>query len=222
MRWRQAGSAALWASWAAVRRDLVLDANPTELVRNLLARDVLVVQTGCSAIASAKAGLLNPETALKSAGPGLREVCEAVGIPPVLHLGSCVDNSRLLSICATLISEAGICKEFSELPLAVAVPEAISEKIITTGLCAVASGIYTVFMPAPRIAGSQVVRQYLEAEVERDTGGKFCFAADIDGGDAGNPEPPGSQAQRTEAGADALREWGEVGCRRPAARLYQL
>ncbi|MGA3099546.1 MAG: anaerobic carbon-monoxide dehydrogenase catalytic subunit, partial [Bryobacteraceae bacterium] len=63
------------------------------LVRSLLAQDVLVVQTGCSAIACAKAGLLRPEAALECAGPGLQEVCAAVGIPPVLHVGSCVDNS---------------------------------------------------------------------------------------------------------------------------------
>jgi anaerobic carbon-monoxide dehydrogenase catalytic subunit len=158
---------------------IVQDAHHLELVRNLLSQDVLVVQTGSSALASAQAGLLNPETALKSAGPGLREVCEAVGIPPVLHLGSGVDNSRWLSICATLISEAGICQEFSELPIAVAVPEAVDEEIITTGLCAIASGIYTVLMPEPDVAGSHILRQYLEGDVERDTGGRFSFAADI-------------------------------------------
>jgi len=156
------------------------DSHHLALVRNLLAQDVLVVQTGCSAIASAKFGLLRPEAALEYAGPGLREVCEAVGIPPVLHVGSCVDNSRILSVCVALVAEGGIGADLSELPIAAAAPEAMSEKAITIGLYAVASGIFTAFTPAPRIAGSSVVRQYLEQDVEKETGGKFLFASDMD------------------------------------------
>jgi len=156
------------------------DRHHLALVRALLERDVLVVQTGCSAIASAKAGLLQPEAALEHAGPGLREVCEAVGIPPVLHLGSCVDNSRILNVCVALCAEGGIGQDLSELPIAAAAPEAMSEKAITIGLYAVASGIFTAFMPQPHLAGSRVVRQYLEEEVERDTGGRFLFTDDVE------------------------------------------
>jgi carbon-monoxide dehydrogenase catalytic subunit len=156
------------------------DSHHLALVRRLLAQDVLVVQTGCSAIASAKAGFMRPEAALEYAGPGLREVCEAVGVPPVLHVGSCVDNSRILSVCVALVAEGGIGADLSELPIAAAAPEAMSEKAITIGLYAVASGIFTAFMPVPRVAGSRVVRQYLEQDVERDTGGKFLFTDDIE------------------------------------------
>jgi anaerobic carbon-monoxide dehydrogenase catalytic subunit len=156
------------------------DRNHVGLVRALLARDVLVVQTGCAAIAAAKAGLLRPEAALEHAGPGLREVCEAVGIPPVLHLGSCVDNSRILNVCVALCAEGGIGADLSELPIAAAAPESMSEKAIAIGLYAVASGIFTVFMPPPHLGGSRVVRQYLEEDVERDTGGKFLFTDDLD------------------------------------------
>jgi len=158
----------------------VQDSHHLSLVRSLLRQDVLVVQTGCSAIASAKAGLLRPEAALEHAGPGLQEVCAAVGIPPVLHLGSCVDNSRILSVCVALVAEGGIGGDLSELPIAAAAPEAMSEKAITIGMYAVASGIFTAFMPAPRIAGSRVVRKYLEEDVERETGGRFLFTNDID------------------------------------------
>jgi len=139
-----------------------------------------VVQTGCSAIASAKAGLLRPEAAIEHAGPGLREVCEAVGIPPVLHVGSCVDNSRILTVCAALVSEGGIGADLSELPIAAAAPEAMSEKAITIGLYAVASGIYTAFLPVPRVGGSPAVRKYLEGTVEQETGGRFLFTNDIE------------------------------------------
>jgi carbon-monoxide dehydrogenase catalytic subunit len=156
------------------------DSHHLALVRKLLAQDVLVVQTGCSAIASGKAGLLRPEAALEHAGPGLREVCEAVGIPPVLHVGSCVDNSRILSVCVALVAEGGIGEDLSELPIAAAAPEAMSEKAITIGMYAVGSGIFTAFMPPPRIAGSRIVREYLEAGIERETGGKFFFTDDID------------------------------------------
>ncbi|MCU0240828.1 MAG: anaerobic carbon-monoxide dehydrogenase catalytic subunit, partial [Vicinamibacteria bacterium] len=101
------------------------------LVRRLLAHDVVVAQTGCSAIASGKAGLLRPEAALEHAGPGLREVCAAVGLPPVLHMGSCVDNSRILNVCIALVAEGGIGDDISELPIAAAAPEAMSEKAVT-------------------------------------------------------------------------------------------
>jgi carbon-monoxide dehydrogenase catalytic subunit len=156
------------------------DLHHLALVRRLLASDVLVVQTGCSAIASGKAGLLRPEAALESAGPGLREVCEAVGLPPVLHLGSCVDNSRILNVCVALVREGGLGAELCELPVAAAAPEAMSEKAITIGMYAVASGVFTVFMPVPRVGGSAVVRRYLEEEVERETGGRFCFTDDVE------------------------------------------
>ncbi|MEW6367759.1 MAG: anaerobic carbon-monoxide dehydrogenase catalytic subunit [Acidobacteriota bacterium] len=156
------------------------DSHHLPLVRKLLAQDVLVVQTGCSAIASAKAGLLRPEAAMEYAGRGLREVCEAVGVPPVLHVGSCVDNSRILNVCVALVAEGGIGNDLSELPIAAAAPEAMSEKAMTIGLYAVASGIFTAFLPVPRVAGSRVVRKYLEEDVERDTGAKFLFTDDIE------------------------------------------
>ena len=156
------------------------DRHHLALVRRLIAEDVLVVQTGCSAIASAKAGLLRPEAALEHAGPGLREVCEAVGIPPVLHVGSCVDNSRILSVCVALVAEGGIGADISELPIAAAAPEAMSEKAIAIGLYAVASGVFTAFLPVPRVGGSRVVREYLEGTVERETGGRFLFTEDVE------------------------------------------
>ena len=80
------------------------------MVTELLKNDVLVVETGCGAIASAKQGYMTPQAALEVAGPGLREVCEAVGMPPVLHMGSCVDNSRILTVLTQMASEGGLGK----------------------------------------------------------------------------------------------------------------
>ncbi|MFZ1956926.1 MAG: anaerobic carbon-monoxide dehydrogenase catalytic subunit, partial [Desulfobacterales bacterium] len=115
-----------------------------ELVKELIKNDVLVVQTGCSQVALAKAGLTTPEAAVM-AGPGLREVCETVGMPPVLGIGSCVDNSRILIACAEMVKEGGLGESIADLPVAGAAPEWMSEKAISIGQYFVASGVYTVF-----------------------------------------------------------------------------
>jgi carbon-monoxide dehydrogenase catalytic subunit len=115
-----------------------------ELVKELIKNDVLVVQTGCSQIALAKAGFYKPEAA-HLAGPGLSEVCEAVGMPPVLGVGSCVDNSRILIACAEMVRVGGLGESIADLPVAGAAPEWMSEKAISIGHYFVASGVYTVF-----------------------------------------------------------------------------
>jgi anaerobic carbon-monoxide dehydrogenase catalytic subunit len=115
-----------------------------EMVKELIKNDVLVVQTGCSQIALAKAGLYKPEAA-HLAGPGLREVCEAVGMPPVLGVGSCVDNSRILIALAEMVKVGGLGDSIAGLPVAGAAPEWMSEKAISIGHYFVASGVYTVF-----------------------------------------------------------------------------
>jgi len=154
------------------------DQSHLELVYELLKRDVLVAQTGCSAIACGKAGLLRPEAALEHAGPGLREICETVGIPPVLHMGSCVDNSRILTVCIEMVSEGGVGRDFSELPIAAAAPGWWSEKAITIGFYAVASGILTVLGSPLNILGSEAVTKYVTEDMEALTGGMFAFEAD--------------------------------------------
>jgi anaerobic carbon-monoxide dehydrogenase catalytic subunit len=115
-----------------------------EMVKELIKNDVLVVQTGCSQIALAKAGLYKPEAA-HFAGPGLSEVCEAVGMPPVLGVGSCVDNSRILIALAEMVKVGGLGDSIADLPVAGAAPEWMSEKAISIGHYFVASGVYTVF-----------------------------------------------------------------------------
>ncbi|MCP4726009.1 MAG: carbon monoxide dehydrogenase, partial [bacterium] len=143
-----------------------------------LKKDVLVVQTGCSAIASAKAGLLKPESAFKYAGKGLQEICEAVGIPPVLHVGSCVDNSRILIACCEMVKEGGIGDDICELPVAAAAPEAMSEKSLSISAYAVGSGIFTVYSPQPKVSGSENVMKFLCDDIEKDFGATFAFEED--------------------------------------------
>jgi carbon-monoxide dehydrogenase catalytic subunit len=123
---------------------MVADQSHVRLTEELIKRNVLVLQTGCAAIACAKAGLLTPEAALAKAGASLREVCEAVGIPPVLHMGSCVDNSRILLAATNLLAEGGLGEDLSDLPVAGAAPEWMSEKAVAIGHYFVASGLYVV------------------------------------------------------------------------------
>lgn len=148
-----------------------------EMTRELIANDVLVVQTGCAAIACAKAGLLAPEGA-RYAGKGLQEVCEAVGIPPVLHLGACVDNSRILVALCNVIVEGGLGEDLSDIPVAGAAPEWMSEKAIAIGFYVVASGIFTVFGKPHPVLGSKNLTNYITGEIADIYGGRFAFEED--------------------------------------------
>jgi carbon-monoxide dehydrogenase catalytic subunit len=148
-----------------------------EMVKELIRNDVLVVQTGCSQISLAKAGLYTPEAA-HLAGPGLREVCEAVGMPPVLGLGSCVDNSRILIACSEMARTGGLGESIADLPVAGAAPEWMSEKAISIGHYFVASGVYTVFGVTFPIIEDTKFHKLLFEGLEEMGFGKWGFAAD--------------------------------------------
>ncbi|MFH1478395.1 MAG: anaerobic carbon-monoxide dehydrogenase catalytic subunit [Candidatus Omnitrophota bacterium] len=149
-----------------------------DMVKHLIKNDVLVVQTGCSAGACGKAGLLTPESAVKFAGEGLKEICETVGMPPVLHTGSCVDNTRILTACCEMVKEGGIGNSIDELPVAGAAPEWMSEKAIAIGWYFVASGIFVVIGSPLRVLGSKNVTEYITKEIEPIVGGKWAFEGD--------------------------------------------
>ena len=148
-----------------------------ELVKTLIKHDVLVLQTGCSQIALAKAGLTSPESAVL-AGPGLREVCETVGMPPVLGLGSCVDNSRILIAASAMVNEGGLGNSIADLPVAGAAPEWMSEKAIAIGQYFVASGVYTVFGVTFPIVENTRFRDLLFDGLEKQGLGKWDFVKD--------------------------------------------
>jgi carbon-monoxide dehydrogenase catalytic subunit len=148
------------------------------LVEELIANDILVVQTGCSAIACGKAGLLVPEAAEKHAGKGLAEVCAAVGMPPVLHSGSCVDNSRILIALSEMVKVGGLGKDISELPVAGAAPEWMSEKAISIGQYFVASGVFTVFGVGLPVGGSEKFCKHIFEEFENIFGGMWATESD--------------------------------------------
>ena len=145
------------------------------LTKRLIENDVLVVDTGCVSVANAKAGFKTPE-AIALAGPGLKEVCGSLGIPPVLHLGSCVDNVRILVLVSALANALGV--DISDLPVAGAAPEWYSEKAVTIGTYFVASGVTTVLGPMPPITGSINVVKLLTEGLKDVVGATFAVEPD--------------------------------------------
>ncbi|MCB0162443.1 MAG: hypothetical protein KDD83_30100, partial [Caldilineaceae bacterium] len=167
-------------------------------------------ETGCGAIASAKCGLLLGE-AMDHAGPGLREICEAVGIPPVLHMGSCVDNTRILTVLAQMATEGGLGDDISDIPAVGLAPEWMSEKAMAIASYAAASGAYVIMGMHNPVDGSDEVTRILGDVWERKVGGKIEFVAD-----------PHETVQRTLAHIDKKRaalklpaydpeQWGRSG-----------
>lgn len=157
-----------------------------KIAEELLKHDVLLVETGCSSIASAKADLLVGEAGLDKVGPGLREICEATGIPPVLHMGSCVDNSRILTVLAQVVEEGGLGEDISEIPVVGLAPEWMSEKAISIATYVVASGVYTIMSgTAPlasnsKVPDSMIVPELLSTGWEKKIGAKLEFINDVD------------------------------------------
>lgn len=156
-----------------VRQDWV----HVELVKELIKNDVLVLQTGCSQIALTKAGLTTPEAAIL-AGPGLQEVCETVGMPPVLGIGACVDNSRILIAASAMVKQGGLGDSIADLPVAGAAPEYMSEKAICIGQYFVASGVYTVFGVTFPVVEETKFHKLLFEGLEEQGLGKWGFSPD--------------------------------------------
>ncbi len=159
----------------------------TYVTEELLKQDVLIVQTGCGAIASAKLGLMLGEAGLDKVGPGLREICETVGIPPVLHMGSCVDNTRILTVLTQIVEEGGLGDDIDQVPAVGLAPEWMSEKALAIATYCVASGAYVIFGGASpisgmpdRVADSDIVLNYISEGWEKLYGGKLEFIPDPD------------------------------------------
>ena len=147
------------------------------ITRKLIENDVLVAMTGCGAIACAKYGLLSPEAA-QYAGPGLREICETTGIPPVLHVGSCVDNARILTTLSQMATEGGLGEDIADLPGVGFAPEWMSEKAISIASYFVGSGLYTIMGSGSPVANSPIVDRFISEGWEERIGGKLEFIAD--------------------------------------------
>jgi len=156
------------------------DAIHVQVVSELVANGCLVVMTGCAAQAVAKTGLMKPETAKDVCPQGLYEICEAVGIPPVLHMGSCVDNSRILIALTEMVKEGGLGDDISDLPAVGCAPEWMSEKAISIGHYFVASGAAVVFGVEWPTSGSQECTDYLLEGIFEQYGNSWHYEPDPD------------------------------------------
>ena len=148
-----------------------------ELMKKLLENDIIVIVSGCSAQAAAKAGLLDKEAA-KYCGEGLKRVCKLVGIPPVLHMGSCVDISRMMILAADIAKDWGI--DICQVPVVGCAPEWMSEKAVSIGNYVVATGIETFLGVNPYTKGSTEVEGLLQGSVKDWVGAKFVVDTDLD------------------------------------------
>ena len=151
-----------------------------ELMKKMLENDIILIVSGCSAQAAAKAGLMDPVTAKEYCGAGLKRVCELAGIPPVLHMGSCVDISRMLILASDIAKDWGI--NISQVPVVGCAPEWMSEKAVSIGNYVVATGIETFLGVDPYSKGSTEVTELLQGEhgVKDWVEAKFVVETDID------------------------------------------
>jgi len=151
------------------------DFSHVRIMERLMADNVLIVGTGCAMIAAGKAGLMMPASA-QQAGNGLRGVCQALGIPPVLHMGSCVDCSRILVLLAALAKSLDV--DISDLPVVGSAPEWYSEKAVSIGSYFVASGVTVHLGLPPRILGSSAVTELLTQGLESIVKASFFVETD--------------------------------------------
>ena len=168
-----------------------------ELMKKLLKNDIIVILSGCSAQAAAKAGLMDPD-AKECCGEGLKRVCELVGIPPVLHMGSCVDISRMMLLASDIAKDWGI--NISQIPLCGCAPEWMSEKAVSIGNYVVATGIDTYLGVDPYTKGSSEVVELLQGEHGVKDWVEARFIVDTDIESLGDKMIAGIEAKRAALG----------------------
>jgi len=150
------------------------------IARELIGDDVLVLSSGCVSAACAVSGYLNPDTALETAGPGLREACKEIGIPPILHLGSYVDNTRILTIMSAMADQGHLSDEIGGMPLVIVAPEWFAEKEITLGCYFAASGVPVILGGTSPVEASEEVMQIMTERWFERFKGSLYFEPDFD------------------------------------------
>ena len=148
-----------------------------ELMKKLIANDIIVIASGCSAQAAAKAGLMD-KSAKEICGAGLKRVCELADIPPVLHMGSCVDISRMMILAAELAKDSGL--QINQLPVVGCAPEWMSEKAVSIGNYVVGTGIDTFLGVDPYVSGSSEMCELLTEGTRKWTGAAYTVETDIE------------------------------------------
>ncbi|MEA4965122.1 MAG: anaerobic carbon-monoxide dehydrogenase catalytic subunit [Oscillospiraceae bacterium] len=173
------------------------DTSHIELMKKMLKNDIIVILSGCSAQAAARAGLMDP-MAREYCGEGLKRVCELVGIPPVLHMGSCVDISRMMVLASDIAKDWGI--NISQIPLCGCAPEWMSEKAVSIGNYVVATGIETYLGVDPYTKGSSEVTALLQGDHGVQDWVEAHFVVDLDMDSLGDKMIASIEAKRKVLG----------------------
>ncbi len=153
------------------------DYSHIEIMKKLIENDIIVVSTGCAAQAASKAGLLD-KRAKVLCGEGLRRVCTLADIPPVLHMGSCVDISRMMLLVTDIAKDWGI--DTTQLPVVGCAPEWMSEKAVSIANYVVATGITTYLGIDPLVSGSAKMMELITEGTKDMVGAGYVIDTDPD------------------------------------------
>jgi carbon-monoxide dehydrogenase catalytic subunit len=156
-------------------RDYGQDVHTVNVVTELIKRDILVLSMGCGNGACQVSGLCSPE-AKEMAGPGLRSLCEVLGVPPVLSYGTCTDTARLGDLLGFLSDAMGV--PIPDLPVAAAAPEYMEQKATIDAVYALAMGLYTYVNPVPTVTGGPQLVALLTEDLREVTGGSLALETD--------------------------------------------
>jgi len=157
-------------------RDEGQDVHTVRVAKELIKRDILVLSMGCGNAALQVAGLCSPE-AKELAGPGLRGICEALGVPPVLSYGTCTDTGRLADLLLAVSNALGGVP-IPDLPVAAVAPEYMEQKATIDAVFALALGLYTYVNPVPTVTGAPNLVRLLTQDCEGVTGGVMRVETD--------------------------------------------
>jgi carbon-monoxide dehydrogenase catalytic subunit len=147
-----------------------------ELTKELIKRNIIVLSAGCSSGGLENVGLMSPKAAAL-AGDSLREVCEALQIPPVLNFGPCLAIGRLEIVAKELAEYIGI--DIPQLPLVLSAPQWLEEQALADGAFGLALGLPLHLAIPPFITGSKLVTRVLTEDLENLTGGRLILEDDV-------------------------------------------
>jgi carbon-monoxide dehydrogenase catalytic subunit len=157
-------------------RDSGQDVHSVKVAKELIKRDILILSMGCGNAGMQVAGLCSPD-AKELAGPGLKKICEALGIPPVLSFGTCTDTGRIADLLAAVAGALGDIP-IKDLPVAAVAPEYMEQKATIDAIFALALGLYTYVNPVPPVTGAPNLVKLLTEDCKIVTGGQLDVEVD--------------------------------------------
>ena len=157
-------------------RDSGQDVHSVRVAKELIKRDLLVLSLGCGNGGMQVAGLCSL-AAKEHAGTGLKKICEALNIPPVLSYGTCTDTGRIADLIAAVSGALGDVP-VTDLPIAAAAPEYMEQKATIDAVFALAFGLYTYVNPIPTVTGGPNLVKLLTQDCKGVTGGLLSVEPD--------------------------------------------